>query len=192
MINQMNKKILFLNIILSQGILLLVSFLWIRFVTPENTFLHILAINAHFQVLFLSFLAGSGLLLILQWFFLRHVSRDRLMDELNLILLDKFSLPMLFIIFLSGAGVEEILFRGVIQQHLGIWLASVLFTVIHFRYLKKVALMIEVFLMGMILGMTYLVTQTIWIPILCHLCVNISTAVMIKKGIIQYEITHPE
>lgn len=185
---EINKKILYLNILVSQGILFLAGYLWLRFLTPENSWHNILKLPENTFVLCLAFLAGSALLLSLQFIFLKYVERDLLTDELNLVLISKFSLAELFVIFFTGALVEEILFRGIIQTHLGIWLASFLFTIIHFRYLQKIVLIMEVYLMGLILGAMYLLTQTIWVPIFCHLTVNIITAFMIKKGIIQFEV----
>jgi membrane protease YdiL (CAAX protease family) len=100
--------------------------------------------------------------------------------------MDTFNLPELSLIFFFGAFAEEILFRGILQPTLGVWLTSLLFTVIHFRYLKKGYLLIEVFLMGMILGFSYWIAQTVWVPVCCHFFVNLVTAWLVKKGLWQY------
>jgi membrane protease YdiL (CAAX protease family) len=134
----------------------------------------------------MSFIVGSLLLIFLQLFFHFYVSKEHLSDEVNLILMETFTLPELSVIFLFGAFTEETLFRGILQPYLGIWITTALFTVIHFRYLKKFFLLVEVFLMGIILGVIFLLTQTIWVSLFCHLTVNILTAGMIKKGYIQY------
>ncbi|RNC28764.1 MAG: hypothetical protein AWM53_01205 [Candidatus Dichloromethanomonas elyunquensis] len=180
-----SRKLLRYNMILSLGIMLSASFLLARLITPRISILSI------FQGYFTAktvivLVAGCILLFVLQLFFITYISRDGLKDEINRYLMDYFSLPELFAVFFLGALSEELLFRGVIQFHLGIWISSILFAVIHFRYLRKIFLLTEVFLMGMILGCSYLLTQSLWVPICCHWSVNYITAVFIKRGYIEY------
>ncbi|NLI90847.1 MAG: CPBP family intramembrane metalloprotease [Peptococcaceae bacterium] len=182
---RINRKVLLYNMILSQAILFLAGFLFVKFITPGRSFFEIFEIRFTGSFL-LTFLAGGCLLLGVQFFFLKFISKDRLKDEINRYLMDYFSLPELFLIFFFGALAEEFLFRGVMQPYFGLCITAVLFTVIHFRYLRKIFLLIEVFLMGLILGGSYWITQTIWAPVCCHLLVNYMTAILIKKGYIEY------
>lgn len=182
---EISKRLLFINIILSQGILALLIILLLWFVVPEISLQTILEINES-KLFVLSWGIGSVLLLTLQFFFHKYISKDRMVDEINTLLINTFSLPELLGIFFFGALAEEILFRGIIQPYWGIWLTSLLFTIIHFRYLRKIVLLIEVYLMGIILGFSYLVTETIWVPVLCHLSVNFITAFLIKRGWLKY------
>ena len=48
--------------------------------------------------------------------------------------------------------IEEFLFRGAIQPTLGLWFTSLIFTLIHFRYLKKIVLIILTLLLSLGLG----------------------------------------
>ncbi len=182
---EISKRMLLLNIILSQGILVILSLLLGWFLFPDTKWSQLVPIG-YGENIFITLLGGSTVLLALQLFFHHYVTRDRLLDEINILLINTFSLPELSAIFLFGSLAEEWLFRGLIQTHTGIWIASILFTLIHFRYLKKIFLLLEVFLMGLILGFTYLISQTIWVPIICHFAVNILTAWLIKKGHLQY------
>lgn len=176
---------LFLNIVLSQAILVIISAFLILLIFPEVQLADVMRLSCR-TVHLLAFLAGSVLLLGLQLLFHRYVSKDRLTEEINILLINTFSLPELTGIFFFGALTEETLFRGILQPVLGILTASLLFTLIHFRYLKKIFLILEVFLMGLILGLTYFLTGTVWIPVFCHFTVNILTAFLIKKGYLQY------
>jgi len=182
---QISKKMLLLNIILSQAILVLISAILIGLIFPEVQIENMLRISCR-SVHLLVFLAGSALLLGLQLLFHYYISKDHLTEEINILLVNTFSLPELAGIFFFGALTEEILFRGILQPVLGILAASLLFTLIHFRYLKKVFLILEVFLMGLILGSAYFLTGTVWVPVFCHFTVNILTACLIKKGYLQY------
>lgn len=175
---------LLLNVILSQVILVAAGvLLW--FFLPEVKVAEVLRLNYR-SIQIVVFLAGSGLLLGLQLLFHYYVSKDHLTEEINILLINTFSLPELAAIFFFGALTEEILFRGILQPWLGIWLASLFFTLIHFRYLKKLFLLLEVFLMGLILGWTFWQSGTIWVPAFCHFTVNILTAFLIKKGYLPY------
>lgn len=181
---EISRKVLFINIIISQVVLILLA-IGIHFLIPNHSFVSLLNIKLGIKDLSIMII-GVMLLLLVQYLFLKYISKERLFDDINRLLLTNFSLTELVIIFGGGAFSEEILFRGVIQPYLGIWLTSLFFTVIHFRYIKKFFIVIEVFLMGLVLGFSYHLTSSLWVPILCHFTVNISTAFMIKKGYLEY------
>lgn len=80
-----------------------------------------------------------------------------------------------FSIFLLAALIafaEELLFRGVIQTQFGIILASLLFAIIHFRYLRKPILFIVTVSLSFYLGWLYLVTGNILVPIFTHFIID--------------------
>jgi uncharacterized protein len=91
--------------------------------------------------------------------------------------------------FAFGAFAEEVLVRGVLQSGLvyrfgtvsGVFLTSFVFTVIHFRYLKKPVLMGGVFLISLILGLLYGVTGTLWSTVWAHFLYNLGAAILAKK-----------
>lgn len=184
--NEISKRIFLLNIILSQvivsGVGLLLIFTILKDVRLTNLFKFAFSTQALVVVL-----VGSSSLILLQVIIHKFVTSDRLFDELNLVLMNKFDLRELFFIFLGGSIAEEFLFRGLLQPELGIWLTSILFVIIHFRYYKRFYILAEVFLMGVILGFTYAITSLLWVPIVCHFLVNYLTAVLIKKGYIKLE-----
>jgi len=77
---------------------------------------------------------------------------------------------------------EELLFRGGIQQLIGAYWTSILFAVIHVRYLKHWLMTLLVFLISYGLGWIYQTTGTLWTPIAAHFLID---AVM--AGIIRYK-----
>ena len=182
----MTKKLLLINIFLSQTIILIVALVLKKLLVNDISLQTIFTLNLslpNFIVLGL----GSSALLLLQLLFHKYLPQEKLFDEINSILLEKFPLPVLALIFFGSAIVEELLFRGIVQNILGIWLASLLFSLIHVRYLKKIYILIEVYLMGLILGFSYHLTLSLWIPILSHFTINFVTAFLIKKGYIKME-----
>jgi len=181
---EISKKMLGLNILLSQVILIVIALgLWVmlKSLDREIVLAEMFTIDSLSKAL-ITLAVGCAVLIAFQFFFLKYLPKERLFDEINLILMDKFSLTELFPIFFLGAFSEEFLFRGMIQPILGLWLTAVVFTLIHYRYWRQVFILVEVFLMGILLGVAYAVSLTLWVPVLCHFIVNMTTAYWMKKG----------
>lgn len=182
-----SKKLLLLNIILSQALLLALAFiLWavlrvLNITISLSSLVQLNAIGKTTAVLCI----GIAVLFILQAIFLRTIPWEKLFDEINQMLLERFSLIELVPIFFLGALSEEFLFRGIIQTVVGVWLTAIIFTLIHYRYWRKIYILIEVFLMGIILGFVFYFSGNLWAPILCHFAINILTALMFKRGYIR-------
>lgn len=100
-------------------------------------------------------------------------------------------LPMgtLIPMFLFGGFSEELLVRGVLQTGIvslmgsigGVLLTSLIFTVMHIRYLKKPVLMIGVFIISIVLGSLYVLTGTLWASVWAHFLYNSGAALLAKK-----------
>jgi membrane protease YdiL (CAAX protease family) len=72
------------------------------------------------------------------------------------------------------------LFRGVLQTHLGIWIASLVFAILHFRYLSKWLLFIMVVSISFLLGIVYEITDTLYTTILAHFLIDLVFAIQIR------------
>jgi membrane protease YdiL (CAAX protease family) len=97
------------------------------------------------------------------------------------LVMDKKDLFLSFGILLMIAFSEELVFRGYILHNLmktlNKWLAlltsSLIFTVIHFSNLGIHPLgLINTFLAGLLLGITYILTRNLWLPIAFHFSWN--------------------
>ena len=94
-------------------------------------------------------------------------------------------LPM----FIIGAFSEEVVVRGVVQPGIGAYLGSlygilitsILFTLMHLRYLKKPVLMCGVFMISLILCSLYGFTGTLWATVYAHFLYNFGAAILAKK-----------
>lgn len=97
---------------------------------------------------------AAGLAVVgLDRFLYRRVSKDRLDDGgLNRRLFQNLSFAEIAGIAAGVAVAEELLFRGAIQHWLGVIGTSLLFTLIHFRYLKQWILVTVLFGVGSLLG----------------------------------------
>lgn len=88
-------------------------------------------------------------------------------------------LQILYITLLIAIS-EEMLFRGVIQYEFGYFIASLLFALIHFRYLHKPVLLISIVLISFFIGYMYELTGNLAITIIAHFFVDFILALMIK------------
>lgn len=83
------------------------------------------------------------------------------------------------------AVCEEILFRGVLQTHFGLVVTSIIFAVVHFRYLKKWFLFVNVILLSFGIGLLYELSNHQLIPvIILHFFIDFLLGVIIAKQLI--------
>ncbi|CAI8851498.1 CAAX amino terminal protease family [Brevibacillus sp. IT-7CA2] len=93
-------------------------------------------------------------------------------------------LPSTTILVCMVVGVgEEWLFRGVIQSLTGNFWSSLIFTLIHIRYLKKTLMVISVFGTSWILGLLFSHYQSLWPSIVAHFLIDVMLAFYLQKTI---------
>lgn len=83
-----------------------------------------------------------------------------------------FLLNLLLVAILPGIG-EELLFRGIIQKHVGgflknpiagIWIAAIIFSAIHMQFEGFLPRLV----LGALLGYLYYWTKNLWVPMIVH------------------------
>lgn len=77
---------------------------------------------------------------------------------------------------------EELLFRGALQPVLGLFWTSVIFTLIHFRYLAQWMMTVVVFFISLALGALLLVTDSLIAPTVAHFVVDFTLGVLLRYG----------
>lgn len=75
---------------------------------------------------------------------------------------------------------EEILFRGVIQTHVGLIASSIIFAVVHYRYLFNLFLFINVIVLSFFIGFIFLITENIIVTIFMHFIIDFLLGIIIK------------
>lgn len=78
------------------------------------------------------------------------------------------------------ATTEELLFRGVLQSKFGLIMASVIFAILHIRYLFKWVLFFMVIAVSFLLGIVYEVTENLWVVIFSHFLIDFIFALTIR------------
>nr|WP_096153708.1 type II CAAX endopeptidase family protein [Bacillus sp. FJAT-45066] len=92
-------------------------------------------------------------------------------------------LHIFFLAFII-ALVEEFLFRGVIQTHFGLVAASVIFALMHIRYLSKWLLLFSVVLLSFLLGLIYEYTGSVLVTFWAHFLIDLLLALKIRHDFI--------
>ncbi|MBA4603714.1 CPBP family intramembrane glutamic endopeptidase [Thermoactinomyces mirandus] len=98
-------------------------------------------------------LGAAALILLVEAVLIKWFPQSWMDDGgINRLLFKDRSLVHILVISFLAATSEEILFRGVLQEWLGIWVTSVLFVLLHTRYLRKWLLVTVVFFISIGLG----------------------------------------
>lgn len=79
------------------------------------------------------------------------------------------------------AVAEELLFRAVLQTAFGLIIASTIFALIHFRYLKKPVLFINVWIVSFLLGVLFHWTGNIGVTIVAHFLIDFLLGLTIRQ-----------
>lgn len=90
------------------------------------------------------------------------------------------SVIYIFVIALAVAISEELLFRGVIQSVFGYIFASIIFALVHVRYLKKPVLFISVLFVSFYIGYMFEITGNLIVTIAAHFTVDFVLGLVIR------------
>ncbi|GAB3791753.1 lysostaphin resistance A-like protein [Virgibacillus kimchii] len=85
-----------------------------------------------------------------------------------------------FILSLTIAFAEEILFRGVLQTTFGYIIASTVFALVHFRYLTKPVLFISILFVSFYIGYLFEITENLLVTITAHFIVDFLLGLFIR------------
>lgn len=75
---------------------------------------------------------------------------------------------------------EEILFRGIIQTNAGLMITSIIFAVVHYRYLFNWFLFLNIILLSFFIGYIYMQTDNLLVTIVMHFIIDFLLGLMIK------------
>lgn len=84
-----------------------------------------------------------------------------------------------FISLVSGF-CEEVLFRGVVQSQVGLWLASLFFGLFHDPTFKQKSYVLFTMLAGLLLGYVYQQTGNLWSSISAHIFHNFFALLLLR------------
>ncbi|MBT2288619.1 CPBP family intramembrane metalloprotease [Paenibacillus albidus] len=175
---QLTDRVLLLNLYITQGLTLIIGLIWILF-QKRNP---IQVLNFPENVQFVAWGLGlAGVMLIVD-FFLTYIVPEDSMDDGGINEMLFRNRPVWHIVLIAAvvSVCEELLFRGAIQHAFGPYWTSILFAVIHIRYLRHWVPTGWVFLSSYGLGYIYIQSGTLWAPILCHFFIDLFSGLVIR------------
>lgn len=121
--------------------------------------------------------AGMGLASL----FLEVFGRKRMVTREIAELADGFSMLDLVPVYAAAGFAEEFLFRVVCVDLLGVIVATILFTAAHFSYWKEPILLVDVFVVGLLLGGLYAFTQSLLLCAIAHFAYNMAITRLLRS-----------
>lgn len=118
---------------------------------------------------------------------------SKYIDDTNKIY-QNYSLLPIFVFMLLGALFEELLFRGIIQNLLFIfienqWIAIIATTLFflgfHIQYFKKPIMLINISIPSFTFGWLYFETNNILVPFVVHFLMNLGITLLFKYNLIR-------
>jgi membrane protease YdiL (CAAX protease family) len=170
-----SRRLLF-HLYASQAILMLTSFLLFRWVDGWHRLFY-----WKDPVLWWSGL-GFGLLVVALDIALTRMAPAHWWDDggINRLLFQGRSLAQIIWIACLVAVAEELLFRGALQSLIGLWGSSLLFTLVHFRYWKRIPLMLLVLAVSLGLGVSVEWSGSLVPAIVAHFIIDCVTGIRIQ------------
>lgn len=117
---------------------------------------------------------GSAILVIFIELVLERKLPQYLLDDggINERVFRGKSISEILIMTIIIALAEELLFRGVIQTSFGVITASILFALLHIRYMHKIVLFALTVLLSFFLGWIFYLTGNLFITIIAHFIID--------------------
>ncbi|MGG4032564.1 CPBP family intramembrane glutamic endopeptidase [Paenibacillus cisolokensis] len=177
-VDDLDDRLLLINLYATQAITLIIGLIWIFF--QGRNPLNLLQFFDDAIVL----LWGAGFAaaviaadLLISWWVPDEASDDGGVNERLF-----RNRPLWHIILMSFivAVCEEMLFRGAIQHSFGPYWTSIIFAAIHVRYLRHWIPTGLVFSISYGLGWIYIRTGTLWAPIMAHFLIDAVMGLIIR------------
>ena len=181
LINSATDKELQNSLYLTQVMILIISFILGMFLFDDLAEFMALFIWDLQQIILWGGIAGVAVVLldlILMKLLPSHYYDD---GGLNERIFRNRSISQIAFIAAIVAVPEEILFRGMIQTHFGLISASIIFAIVHYRYLFNWYLFLNVIGLSFFIGYVYLQTNNILVTIFMHFLIDFLLGCHIKQ-----------
>ncbi|QTM99686.1 CPBP family intramembrane metalloprotease [Sediminibacillus dalangtanensis] len=181
-VQQLSGSQLKIQLYLSQLLLLLLAFGLSLWLFPSfHQWLELVSWNEG-DLLFYGLI--PGLIIVLTDLILMRWLPEQAFDDggLNKKLFTNSSVVEVLIIALIVAVSEEALFRGVLQTEFGYLTASVIFALVHVRYLTKPYLLLSIVLISFYFGWLYELTGNLLVTIAAHFVVDFILGMLLRNG----------
>ena len=180
MIKNISDEVLVVNVFITQGLVLLVAVILGFFLFDDFSEVTSLFQWKDWNILIMGGSVGLGIV-IYDLVLMKIVPASYFDDGgINERIFRNLSYFKIFLVTLTIAVCEEMLFRGVIQQHTNVWIASLIFALVHYRYLFNPFLFFNVTLLSFLIGLLYEHTANLYVTITAHFIIDFLLGIYIK------------
>ena len=179
-IKNLSDEVLLMNAFITQGLVLVVALILGLFLFDDFTDFVSLFQWRDWNILIWG--VSIGVVVVLYDLLLMKVFPSSYFDDggINERIFRHLSFLKIFLLTITVAVCEEILFRGVIQHHTNVWIASLIFAVVHYRYLFNPFLFVNVTLLSFFIGLVYEHTSNLYVTITAHFLIDFLLGIYIK------------
>ncbi|HUC92377.1 MAG TPA: type II CAAX endopeptidase family protein [Paenibacillus sp.] len=177
-VDQLNDRMLLINLYATQALTLVIGLIWIFFQRQNPISLW----NVPQGMEFVYWGLGLGTAVIAVDLLLSRWIPEEAADDggVNDRLFRGRPVWHILLISLVVSICEELLFRGAVQRSFGPYWTSIIFAAIHVRYLRHWIPTGLVFSISYGLGWIYEETGTLWAPVLAHFAVDAAMGLIIR------------
>jgi uncharacterized protein len=180
LIRNMKPKDLILNLYMTQILLFIISIVLAFFIFSDASEFKQIWTITDIDILVVGGGVGISVILI-DFLLMKFLPRDLLDDGgINERIFQSLNIPHIFVLCILISFVEEFLFRGMIQTQFGLLIASLVFALLHIRYLTKWVLFTVVVSLSFVLGYVFQLTGNLWVTIFAHFVIDFVAALKIR------------
>lgn len=181
LVGQLKDAELYRALILTQVLLLLIALVLGLFIFDDLQDFFLLFDYRDWSILLIG--VPAGLLVVSYDLLSMKYLPDKYFDDggINQRIFSSLNGRQIFFVVLFVAISEELLFRGIIQTTVGLGIASLIFALIHIRYLYNIYLFINILLLSFFIGIVYEWTGNLFVTIAMHFTIDLILGFVINK-----------
>ncbi|WP_221565250.1 type II CAAX endopeptidase family protein [Alkalihalobacillus sp. TS-13] len=183
LLQSLSKRELYLNLYFTQGIFLLLAVI-LSFFFNQDIADWLVLFRMEWGAILIWSLPVIILIVLVDVILWKKAPR-RLIDDggINERIFSNITFIHLIVITVVIGICEELLFRGVLQTNIGYVPASLLFALLHIRYIIKPVLLLFATVLSFLLGGIFIITGNLLIPIFIHIAIDFLLGLIIRNNL---------
>jgi uncharacterized protein len=184
LIKRLSDKELLLNVYATQLLVFIIGLVLYYFLF-DDIFIVTEFLNLNVNQILIISIPTAAIVITIDFLISKYVPKHLVDDGgINQRIFQNLSLAHIVLLSATVAIVEEFVFRGVLQVKFGIIVASIIFALLHFRYLKKAVMLILVVAISFLLGLLFYWTNNLLVTIVAHFLIDVTLGIFVRYKLI--------